>query len=187
LSTLCEHPAPLVLIVSQQDTLHTHKSGRVKNTSKGFSPARLSLLVAIDVPIWTYVIHSNFIRRSGDGLSCARASQPRRRATSDLSSPAHLPNNEITYPRAYGGGPPSNSPPPLEHTRGTHVARTNIPGLPPPARTAQIGPNRGPRGGPAGNVRPLPLDSSPSHRSCMGSPTVRLHTTGDRSRGRRSR
>ena len=55
-------------------------------TSKGFSPARLSLLVAIDVPIWTYVIHSNFIRRSGDGLSCARASQPRRRATSDLSS-----------------------------------------------------------------------------------------------------
>ena len=62
------------------------RCGRVKNTSKGFSPARLSLLVAIDVPIWTYVIHSNFIRRSGDGLSCARASQPRRRATSDLSS-----------------------------------------------------------------------------------------------------
>ena len=31
LSTLCEYPAPLMLIVSQQDTLRTHKSGRVKN------------------------------------------------------------------------------------------------------------------------------------------------------------
>ena len=52
------------------------RCGRVKNTSKGFSPARLSLLVAIDVPIWTYVIHSNFIRRPKWRRSLVRASEP---------------------------------------------------------------------------------------------------------------
>ena len=106
LSTLCEHPAPLVLIVSQQDTLHTHKSGRVKNTSKGFSPARLSLLRAVVVRLllrnWQSVqlLPTNV----GDELHYARprAFSLAARRSHDVCSPPSHPGVCYHDMRAHG-------------------------------------------------------------------------------------